>query len=118
MVVAPAFAVVLEVVGDAADRVGFLACEPAFGDGPAEAFDDLADHAAGDPLGVWADERFGFGAALWVPHVRDFSELVQRVQEVEDERDVLEGVDDALLGRAFAVGEDLPGFAGARGRGG
>ena len=81
-------------------------------------FDDLADHAAEDPLGVWADERFGFGAALWVPHVRDFSELVQRVQEVEDERDVLEGFDDALLERAFAVGEDLPGFAGARGRGG
>ena len=73
MVVAPAFAVVLEVVGDAADRVGFLACEPAFGDGLAEAFDDLAHHAAEDPLGVLADERFGFGAAFWVQHVRDLS---------------------------------------------
>ncbi|MGO9974803.1 MAG: hypothetical protein ACLP01_18760 [Solirubrobacteraceae bacterium] len=70
MVVAHPFAVAVEVVGDAADRFGFLACEPAFGDGLSEAFDDLADHPAEDPLGALAHERLGLTAAVGVQHVR------------------------------------------------
>ena len=45
------------------DRVGVGAGEPAFGDGLAESFDDLADHPAEDPLGAVADELHGFGGA-------------------------------------------------------
>ncbi len=56
-----------------------------------------------------ADERFGVGAAFGVQDVRGFPELVKRVEEVEHERDVLEGADDAALQRAFAVGHDHPG---------
>ncbi len=90
-------------------RLGFLTCEAAFGDGLSKALDDLAGHAAEDPLGAVANERLGLMAAFGVKNVRGFPELVQDVQEVEHERDVLEGLDHASLQRAFAVGDDHPG---------
>jgi len=108
----------LVVAGDVAERLCLCAGELAFGDDQPQALDDLVDLAAQEAFGALVDERLGLTAALGVERVGDFPELLQRVQEVEDERDVLEGFDDALLERAFAVGEDLPGFAGARGRGG
>ena len=71
------------------DGLGFLAGEPAFGDGLAESFDDLAGHAAEDPFGPLAGERFGFGAALGVQGVRDFSELLVTPATLQHLREVL-----------------------------
>lgn len=71
------------------DRLGLDAGDLAFGHDLAQSFDDLAGHAAEDPFGPGAGERFGFGAAFRVQGVRDFPEFLVSRDTLQHIREVL-----------------------------
>ena len=114
VVVAHPIAVAVVVAGDVAQCLGLCGGELAFGRDLPQAFDDLADLAVENPFGAQVDEHLGLAAAFGVERMGGLPQLLQHVQEVEDERDAVEGVADAELQCAFAVGDDHPSAPVAR----